>query len=46
MILADAGHGFLFTPTGNNKEFAKQSHFVPGYWDTMEQWLREHGFTR
>ena len=46
MILANAAHGFMSTPTGNNREFAIQSHFAPGYWDTMEQWLQARGFTR
>jgi len=46
IILPNAGHAFLSSPTGNNKEFAKQSHFVPGYWDAMEQWLQARGFTR
>jgi len=46
IVLANAGHGFTSTPTGNNKDFAKQSHFAPGYWDTMEQWLRARGFTK
>ena len=45
-ILVNASHGFMSTSTGNNKEFAKQSHFAPGYWDTMGQWLRARGFTR
>jgi dienelactone hydrolase len=46
IILANAGHGFLSTPTGNNNEFAEQSHYTPGYWNTMERWLRARGFTR
>ena len=45
-ILANASHGFMSTATGNNKEFAKQSHFAPGYWDTMDQWLQARGFAR
>ncbi len=44
IVLKNAAHGFLSTPTGNNKDFAKQSHFAPGYWDTMEQWLKSRGF--
>jgi hypothetical protein len=46
IILLNAGHGFTSTPTGNNKEFAIQSHFASGYWDTMEHWLRVRGFIR
>jgi len=45
-VLANAAHGFYSTPTGNNKEFATQSHFAPGYWDVMEHWLHARGFTR
>jgi dienelactone hydrolase len=44
IVLKNAGHGFTSTPTGNNKDFAKQSHFAAGYWDTMAQWLKAHGF--
>ena len=44
IVLKNAAHGFLSTPTGNNKDFAKQSHFAPGYWDTMAQWLKARGF--
>jgi dienelactone hydrolase len=46
IVLPDASHGFMSTPTGNNREFAKQSHFAAGYWDTMAQWLQARGFTR
>jgi dienelactone hydrolase len=46
IVLKNAAHGFLSTPTGNNKDFAKQSHFAPGYWDTMEQWLKARGFAQ
>jgi uncharacterized protein len=46
IVLKNAAHGFLSTPTGNNKDFAKQSHFAAGYWDTMAQWLKAHGFTQ
>jgi dienelactone hydrolase len=46
IVLKNAAHSFTSTPTGNNKDFAKQSHFAPGYWDTMEQWLRTRGFTQ
>jgi len=44
IVLKNAGHGFTSTPTGNNKDFAKQSHFAAGYWDTMEQWLKARCF--
>ncbi len=44
IVLKNAGHGFTSTPTGNNKDFAKQSHFAPGYWDMMAQWLKARGF--
>jgi dienelactone hydrolase len=44
IVLKNAAHGFMSTPTGNNKDFAKQSHFAPGYWDTMAQWLKPRGF--
>jgi dienelactone hydrolase len=46
VVLTNASHGFALTPTGNNKDFAKQSHFAPGYWGTMEQWLQTRGFTQ
>ena len=46
IVLADAGHGFMSTSSGNNQEFAKQSHFAPGYWDTMAQRLDARGFAR
>jgi len=46
IVLKNAAHGFLSTSTGNNKDFAKQSHFAPGYWDTMEQWLKARGFAQ
>jgi uncharacterized protein len=46
IVLKNAAHGFLSTPTGNNKDFAKQSHFAPGYWDTMGQWLKARGFAQ
>jgi uncharacterized protein len=46
IVLKNAAHGFLSTRTGNNKDFAKQSHFAPGYWDTMEQWLKARGFAQ
>jgi len=44
IVLKNAGHGFTSTTTGNNKDFAKQSHFAAGYWDTMAQWLKARGF--
>lgn len=42
--LPRTGHGFTVTDTGNNNEFLMASHFVPGYFDSMERWLRERGF--
>jgi dienelactone hydrolase len=44
IVLKNAGHGFTSTRTGNNKDFAKQSHFAAGYWDTMARWLKARGF--
>ena len=46
IVLKNTGHGFTFTPTGDNKDFAKQSHFAPGYWDTMAQWLKARGLAQ
>jgi dienelactone hydrolase len=46
IVLKNAAHGFLSTSTGNNKDFAKQSHFAPGYWDTIAEWLKARGFTK
>ena len=46
IVLTNTAHGFTSTPTGNNKDFGQQSHFAPGYWDTMERWLRVRGFTQ
>ena len=42
--LARTGHGFTVSETGSNNEFHIASHFVPGYFDTMERWLRDRGF--
>lgn len=41
-----AGHAFLETDTGNGAEFPQLSHASPGYWDAMEAWLRQRGFSR
>ena len=46
IVLKNAAHGFVSTTTGNNKDFAKQSHFAAGYWDTMAQWLKARGFAK
>ena len=42
--LPRTGHGFTVSETGSNNEFHTASHFVPGYFDTMERWLCERGF--
>jgi dienelactone hydrolase len=42
--LADAGHGFAATATGNGNEMGLATHMAAGYWDTMAAWLRERGF--
>lgn len=44
VMLPEAGHGFTRTTTGNNSEFARQTHMAPGYWDTMEAWFRQRGY--
>jgi dienelactone hydrolase len=44
--MADAGHSFIASKTGNNSEFPMATHFAAGYWDTMEAWLRAHRFSR
>ena len=44
--LADAGHSFLETKTGNGAEFPKLTHAARGYWEKMESWLREHAISR
>lgn len=46
VTLQDAGHGFTATRTGNNSEFAQQSHMARGYWETMQAWLQQRGFAR
>lgn len=42
--LPRAGHGFIASDTGSNNEYHLATHFVPGYFDTMEAWLRERRF--
>ncbi len=44
--LPRTGHGFTVSDTGSNNEFHTATHFVPGYFDTMESWLRERDFLR
>ena len=44
--LPGTGHAFTATTTGNNRDLATDSHMVAGYWDVMDAWLRERGFTR
>lgn len=39
VMIRDAGHGFTSTKTGNNSEFARQTHMAPGYWSTVASWL-------
>lgn len=42
--LMRTGHGFTVSESGNNNDFHTASHFAPGYFDTMERWLRERRF--
>lgn len=42
--LARTGHSFTVSDTGSNNEMHNASHFVPGYFDAMESWLRERNF--
>lgn len=44
--MADAGHAFLETKTGNNNEFPVLTTASAGYWEKMEGWLREHRFSQ
>ncbi len=44
--LANTGHSFLASETGNNADITKQTHMVAGYWDKMASWLRQRGFTK
>lgn len=44
--MADAGHAFLETKTGNNNEFPVLTTASAGYWDKMESWLREHHYSQ
>ncbi|SHG47376.1 S9 family peptidase [Massilia sp. CF038] len=44
--LLNTGHAFLDTTTGNNSELPTLSTSAPGYWDKMESWLRERGFSQ
>jgi len=46
IVLKNASHGFMSTPTGNNKDFARQGHFASGYWDTIAEWLKARGFAK
>ncbi|HEY5992774.1 MAG TPA: prolyl oligopeptidase family serine peptidase [Candidatus Udaeobacter sp.] len=46
IVLKNSAHGFMSTSTGNNKDFAKQSHFASGYWDTIAEWLKGRGFAK
>lgn len=42
VVLPKAGHNFFETdtPYGSGSEFARQKRYVPGFWDTMADWLR------
>jgi dienelactone hydrolase len=44
--LADTGHAFLRSSTGNNNEFPQLSHAAEGYWNAMAAWLQDHRFSR
>ena len=41
-----AGHSFLQTNTGHGAEFPTLNRFAPGYFDVMERWLQQRGFSR
>ncbi len=44
--LANTGHSFLASTTGNNSEFVDKTTMVAGYWDRMEAWLAQHRFSQ
>lgn len=44
--IPNAGHAFLESTTGNNSEFVHKTSMAAGYWDKMEGWLGQHGFSR
>lgn len=46
IVWIKSGHSFLRTSSGNNSEFPQLSHAAEGYWSTMEDWLRRHGFAQ
>jgi uncharacterized protein len=45
-IVPHAGHAFLETTTGDNKEFPTLSHASRGYWEVMAEWLKKRGYSR
>ena len=44
--IAHAGHAFTATATGDNRDFATQTHMAAGYWESMAVWLRARGFSQ
>jgi hypothetical protein len=42
VVLPGANHLLLSAKTGTRDEYPHLSHFVPGYFDRMASWLREH----
>ncbi|MES2859339.1 MAG: hypothetical protein V4704_09200 [Pseudomonadota bacterium] len=46
IVRLKTGHSFLQSDSGNNRDIAKQSHMVDGYWSGMEAWLRERAFIK
>ena len=44
--LPKTGHSFLQSDSGNNRDIARQSHMVDGYWSGMETWLRDRAFIK
>jgi pimeloyl-ACP methyl ester carboxylesterase len=44
--IPNTGHTFLASSTGNNSEFVDRTRMAAGYWDKMESWLAQHGFSK
>jgi hypothetical protein len=38
-VFPEASHTMLFTKTGASQEIPYRTHFVPGYFETMRDWL-------
>ncbi len=44
--IPNTGHSFLESSTGNNSEFVDKTSMAAGYWDKMEAWLAQRGFSK